>query len=162
MTTKQDLVEMLLEDLQNEYRHMMFYLRASVEIAGLHREELREFLLKEAQEELGHVEEFSRTIKYLGGSPDITVAFEYPKLTDPVQILQEVVRMEREVARNYALRLRTTHEMETAEVAAVHVFYEDQIKNSQTTAWEVEQMLMTPILRSLTPPYLPAEPVELL
>jgi bacterioferritin (cytochrome b1) len=139
--TNKDLIRLLSEDLQNEYNHMMFYLRASVEVQGLHRAEIREFLLKEAQEELLHVEEFSRMIKYLGGSPDITALFNYSAGQNPRDILDEVVRMERLVANNYAARLRMTEEMTSAEVATIHVFYEDQIKNSQYTAWEVEQMI---------------------
>lgn len=139
--TNKELVGILLEDVQNEYNHMMFYLRASVEVQGLHRAEIREFLLKEAQEELLHVEEFSRMIKYLGGSPDITALFNYSAGQNPKHILEEVVRMELFVAHNYAARLQMTEEMTSAEVATIHVFYEDQIKNSQYTAWEVQQML---------------------
>jgi hypothetical protein len=40
------------------------------------------------------------------------------------------------VALIYAERLRATHEMENAPTAYTHVFYEDQIKDSQEAAWE--------------------------
>ncbi len=139
--TNQQLVDMLQEDLKNERKHLLFYLQAGVMVQGLHREEIGEFLIKEAQGELAHVEEFSRTIVHLGGVPGVEVNPFPSDLACPVAILKYVVQMEQEVADKYAERLRATHEMETAAVAFVHVFYEDQIKDSQQTAWEVSQMI---------------------
>jgi bacterioferritin len=137
---KEELIKMLQEDLQNEYAHMMYYLQAASWVEGLHRPELREFFLKEAHEEMGHVGEFLDMIRYLGGTGEIvapTVAVQI--VTNPYGIIDRVAEMEQEVADNYAKRLRSTHEMENAAVATVHVFYEDQIKNSQMTAWEVSK-----------------------
>lgn len=149
---------LLMQDLQNEVKHMMFYLRAASEVEGLHREELREFFMKEAHEEMGHVHEFADMLTFLGGVPSLK--YDGPGFTltsDPYKLLEEVVRMEEEVARNYAKRLqqteppdhdpncqdlRCTHNtVYDPEIAALHVFYEDQIKNSQMTAWEVKKWL---------------------
>ena len=38
MQNTQDLINVLNEDLKNEYKHMLFYLHAGVVIQGLHRE----------------------------------------------------------------------------------------------------------------------------
>lgn len=139
--TNTELIEMVQADLKNERKHMLFYLQAGVMVQGLHREEIGEFLLKEAASELKHVEEFSRLIVHLGGVPDTEINPFVSNLTDPAAILEYAARMEEEVAGIYAQRLRATHEMETPEVAAVHVFYEEQIADSWTTAKEIRQML---------------------
>lgn len=150
--TTDELLRLLQEDLHNEVYHMMFYLRAASEVEGLHREELREFFMKEAHEEMGHVHEFSDLISYLGGMPVHKANVFWQWGSDPYKILQEVVRMEQEVATNYAKRLQQTeapaHDISTftpkdyhPAIATAHVFYEDQIKNSQMTAWEVGKWL---------------------
>lgn len=139
--TNQELVDLLQKDLTNERKHLAFYLQASVMVAGLHREELREFFLSEAKSELEHVEQFSELIVHLGGVPGTTVAEYISDLTCPVAILDYVVKMEQEVADIYAERLRQTHEMENSATAYAHVFYEEQILDSQKTAWEVSKML---------------------
>jgi len=129
-------------DLKNEFKHMMYYLNAAVFVEGLHREELREFFLKEAQEEMEHVKEFSDMIRNLGeypvpgAEPDKT-----PFPSDPYKILEHIIQMETEVANNYAERLKQTDGMENGEIAAIHVFYEDQVSHSQNTAWELKKWI---------------------
>lgn len=147
MMKVEELLKLLQFDLSNEIYHMMFYLRAATEVQGLHREELREFFMKEAHEEMGHVHEFSDLVSYLGGVPSqiSPPLFVWRWGNDPYVILEEVVRMEQEVATNYAQRLKQTEapHMEDYDpaIATAHVFYEDQIKNSQMTAWEVKKWL---------------------
>jgi len=139
--TNEQLIYLLQQDLKNERKHLAFYLQASTMISGLHREELREFFLTEAQGELKHVEQFSELIVHLGGVPGTEVNSFPSNLTCPIAILKYVVQMEQEVAEIYAERLRQTHEMENAATAYAHVFYEDQIADSQRTAWEVAKMV---------------------
>lgn len=146
--TKESLVKLLQEDLYNEVKHMNFYLRAATEVEGLHREELREFFLKEAHEELDHVSQFSTLISYLGGIVDHNAQIFWTFGHNPYSILQEAIRMEQQVATNYAFRLQQTEapaydigsftpKLYDPAIATAHVFYEDQIKNSQYTAWEL-------------------------
>lgn len=138
---QQQLISYLQEDLKNERKHLAFYLHSAVMVKGLHREELREFFMEEAQGELKHIEQFSELIVHLGGVPG-TESSPWPEtLSDPVDILSYVVQMEQEVADIYAKRLRDTHDMNSAAEAYCHVFYEDQIRDSQHTAWEVKQMV---------------------
>jgi bacterioferritin (cytochrome b1) len=147
----------LNSDLQREVEHMFFYVQAAVHVTGLHRHELREFFLEESREELGHVQEFADMVSYVNG---LSPVFKYdstplnlathlqtePKYTPlcqmtPQELLAEIVRMEEEVAATYAKRMIETEGSEDPYIAAAHVFYEDQIKNSQTTAWEVKKWL---------------------
>lgn len=143
---EKELVELLVEDLSREVYHMMFYLNAASKVEGLHREELREFFMKEAHEEMGHVNEFSDMISYLGSLPDVmNCHINWTFGNDPYDILKEIVRMEQEVANKYATRLQQTepphNDVYNPSIATLHVFYEDQIKNSQMTSWEVKKWL---------------------
>ena len=139
--TNQELIALLQIDLKNERKHLAAYTQFAVQLRGLHREELREFCETQAADELNHVTQFSELIVHLGGVPGIEVSPYPTDLTCPVAIMKAIVKMEDEVAENYAERLRATHEMETAAVAYVHVFYEEQIADSWKTAREVEQMI---------------------
>ena len=65
---KEDIIALLNSDLRNEYAHMHFYLNSAIIIKGLHREELREFLLESAASEMVHVREFGDLILGLGGT----------------------------------------------------------------------------------------------
>ena len=135
----ENLIAYLQHDLKNERKHLAFYLHSASMVQGPHREEYREFFLEEARSELQHVQEFADLIVYLGGTPEVEVGFFPTTLRHDDDILSYIVDMEQEVADNYALRLRQTHEMEDAATACAHVFYEDQIKDSQKAAWEVQQ-----------------------
>lgn len=136
--TNEQLISLLQEDLKNERLHCLFYQQAAALVEGLHREEYREHFLAEAQSELSHIDQFANLIKQLGGTPGVEVASLTEKLTACPRRLCEVgARLEQAVADNYAARLRATHEMENAATAYVHVFYEDQIKDSQEAAWEL-------------------------
>ena len=141
MKNTQDLINVLNEDLKNEYKHMLFYLHAGVVIQGFHREEIGEFLLGEAKEEMVHVEEFSRKIIGLDGVP-VTEANSYrTDLTDPKDILQYVLDMENEVADIYARQLVDTEELGGTDGLFIHVFLEDQLLHSRNTADHVKEML---------------------
>lgn len=136
--TNEQLISLLQEDLKNERLHCLFYQQAASLVEGLHREEYREHFLAEAQSELAHIDQFANLIKQLGGTPGAEVAPLTDKLSPCPRRLCEIgARLEQAVADNYAARLRATHEMENAATAYVHVFYEDQIKDSQEAAWEL-------------------------
>lgn len=146
---KKQFIDLLNDDLKNEYKHMMFYLHHAAMVGGLHRLELREFLLEEAASEMKHVDEFSHVIVGLGGIPTTEIASFERNMTDPGAILLYAARMEDEVAGNYANRMKLTDELMgsgawqgvDADAAYVHVFMEDNIKDSRKTADELRKML---------------------
>ena len=136
-----EIIELVNFDLKNERKHLLFYQNAAQMVGSLHRMELKEFFEKEAASELVHVNQFSEHVVHLGGIPEAGVN-EYPSnLICPEVIIQYAIDMEEEVADNYALRLRQTHEMDNADTAVTHVFYEDQIMDSWKTAKELRQMI---------------------
>jgi len=141
--TKNDFVDLLKEDLKNEYKHMLFYLNAGVNIQGPHRAEIGEFLLKEAREELDHVEEFCRLIIDLDGVADYD-KLDYPttNLTDVALILEEIFRMETEVVERYVQRIKDAESsLNDVDAKYVSVFLEDQVLHSRQAAADVNQML---------------------
>lgn len=139
---KEQLINLLQNDLKNERKHMLFYLQAGVMVQGLHREELSELLLKESQDEHQHVVEFSRLIVQLGGVPSQEVNNFPVDLVCPYQILKYAQEMEQEVASVYALRLKETDtDNGDAYESFVHLFYEDQLQDSQATALELSQYI---------------------
>lgn len=140
--TDTELIEILQEDLKNERKHMGFYLHSAVMVRGLHRHEIGELLLDEARDEFKHVEEFSRLIVQLGGIPGQEVNPFPTDLTCPHDILKYAQEMEEEVAKNYASRLATIGvESGCHKASFVNLFYEDQLQDSQKTAFELSLML---------------------
>src|SRR5690242_11079477 len=102
---KEKMVELLNSDLGNEYKHMHFYLHSAIVVAGLHREELREFLLEEAQGEMLHIQQFGELILGLDGTPSTDVKEFRSDLTSPTDILGYALAMEEEVVFNYTQRM---------------------------------------------------------
>jgi bacterioferritin (cytochrome b1) len=137
----EEIIKLVNADLKNERKHLHFYQNAAVMVGSLHRQELREFFEEEAASELVHVNQFSELVVHLGGNPEAGIN-DYPTdLSNPIALLEYAIQMEEEVANNYRLRLVQTHEMETADIAYAHVFYEEQIADSWKTAKELRQLL---------------------
>jgi len=137
----EELIAIVNLDLQNELKHLQFYLHASVMVSGLHREELRELFSKEAVSELKHCEEFAELVVHLGGVPTTVTNKFQTGMTCPVEILKYAVDMEQEVATTYNMRLSQTEVMSSSMIAYVHLFYEEQLIDSQKASWEMAQMV---------------------
>lgn len=141
--TKQELIRLLNNDLRNEYMHMHFYLHSSIKVAGLHREELREYLTKAASSEMTHVQQFADMIVGLGGEPEC-MPNEFPTdLVCPVAILRYALNIEEAVVANYADRMDQvkTAEISNADSKWVEAFLENQIIDSRQDADDIRQML---------------------
>ncbi len=138
--TNEQLIALLQQDLKNERMHCLFYQQAASLVQGLHREELRELFLKEAKSELAHVDEFANLITLLGGEPGRDVTPLSTMSGDPEDLCEIASLLEQMVADTYASRLQDTHDMNNAATAYCHVFYEDQIRDSQRAAWEFKRL----------------------
>ncbi len=152
---KQTIIKLLNEDLTREYAHWNFYLQAGTRVIGLHRAELSEFFLKEAANEMKHIEEFKRLIIGLGASPTCEVARFSVELTQPIDLLREAIRMEDEVTENYVLRIRDTEEMQADDPGTgtappvkdmvdgkyIELFLEEQILHSRADADHMREMV---------------------
>lgn len=147
----------LNEDLQREFAHWHFYMNAATSVRGLHREEISEFLLKEAAGEQKHVEEFQRMlhgVKTRRGLDDLEVnhtamASEYAvNLSDPVEILRYALQMEEKVVQNYVLRIDECCKLQESgdiedkvDGKYIELFLEDQILDSRGDADHIREML---------------------
>ena len=128
--TRQELLDLLNNDLMNEYKHMRFYLYHASAITGFHREELKEFLLKESASEMKHVTEFSDLIFGLGGKPT-TSSSDFTKFEDPIEIFQYALQMEEEVINNYVLRIKQSYALGPVDGKWLEIFLEKQIEHSR-------------------------------
>jgi bacterioferritin len=139
--TTQEMIDLLNADLSNELKHMLFYLHHASLIRGLHREELREFLMEEAASEMKHVQIFQDLIIGLGGVPDMKPN-SFDTFSDPEMILRYAMQMEDEVVSNYAQRMDQAATLESlADAKWVEIFLEDQILHSRADADNLRQMI---------------------
>lgn len=139
--TKDKMIALLNNDLRNEYMHMHFYLHSASMVAGLHRAELREFLLEQAASEMKHIQEFSDLIIGLGGFPQC-MPNDFPNdLVCPMEILRHALAIEDQVVENYAARMDQAAEMGGADGKWIEAFLENQIIDSRQDADHIRKMI---------------------
>lgn len=152
--TIEGLVELLKGDLANEYAHWHFYMNAATAVRGLHRQEISEFFLEQAESEMKHVEEFRRLIqgiitrRGLQGEVPSDVAEFKAGAQHPHNLLQFALEMEDKVVENYVLRhsqaeelAATGSEADRVDATYVALFLEDQILDSRGDADNILEML---------------------
>ena len=142
-------VNLMLQDLKNEKKHMMFYLTASATVSGLHREEHREYFKKEAANEMQHVSEFHDAL--LGLDVDLVAATDLEFVPDFLasydlkELLEFALNMEKEVVANDAHRISVdVNLLQSPDKEWMEIFYEDQLGKSRE---DVDNLKM--ILRSI-------------
>jgi bacterioferritin (cytochrome b1) len=139
--TKEEMIQILNNDLKNEWKHLRFYLYHASAVRGFHREEYRELFLKNAASEMVHVTQFSDLILGLGG-----IATEesnnFQKFTDPKDILSYALEMEKEVVSNYVQRIRDADNLGGVDGQWLEIFMEDQIKHSREDVDNLYQILL--------------------
>ena len=142
-----ELIDLLNEDLAREYSHLHFYLHASIVCRGLHREEFAEMFKGEASSEMEHVSQFGKLILGLGGLPGTTVAEFATGITDPIRLVEEAMRMEKEVVANYvdrmdqAIQLQENGGDDRIHGRYIEIFLEDQILHSRADVDNYREIL---------------------
>ena len=132
-------------------------MNAAIMVGGLHREEYKEFFLKEAQGEMNHIAEFGQLILGLGGLPTSEVALfatnkgwngrNREPLRKPEHFIEEAIIMERDVVRNYVQRMDQADNLESEGGDSkihgryIHIFLEDQMLDSRSTIDNLMQCL---------------------
>jgi bacterioferritin len=103
--TREDLVDLLNEDLAREYQAIISYVVYSQVIKGAKYMNIAAELEKHAGEELQHALTIAKQIDYLGGMPKVT-----PKPVKTSEKAEDMLRFdldnENETIRNYRLRVR--------------------------------------------------------
>ena len=141
MKTIAQMLDLLNGDLANEYKHFHFYLNAAMRVQGLHREQMRQYLLKEAASEMLHVQQFGDLIVGLGGAPTTSVNGFRNDLRDPREILSYALEMEDEVVANYVSRKKDAQDLGGVHGGVIEIFLDDQIMQSRQDADNIRQMI---------------------
>ena len=108
--TREQMIELLNEDLSGEYQAIIAYTVYSQVLKGAAYTDIARELEAHAGEELAHAIKIAKQIDYLGGMPAVT-----PKpvktSNDPVEMLRADLENERETVGRYRERIRQAEAM---------------------------------------------------
>ena len=138
--TKQEMIDLLNQDLKNEWMHLRFYLYHASQVVGLHCSEYKELLLAHAASEMKHVTEFSDMIIGLGGSPT-EESNSFAKHTSPKEIMTYALEIESKVVENYTERIKQAEELGGVDGQWLEIFLEKQVEHSREDADHFKQIL---------------------
>src|SRR3954462_4473970 len=108
--SRQEIVDLLNEDLAREYQAVIAYTVYSQVIKGAAYNNIARELEKHASEELAHALKISKQIDYFGGMPGVRPK-EVKTSEDAKQMLQFDLENERVTIRNYRERIRQAEAM---------------------------------------------------
>jgi len=108
--TREEMVELLNEDLAREYQAIIAYTVYSQVLKGAAYNKIAAELKQHAFEELDHALKLSRQINYFGGMPAVWPK-EVKTSEDPKQMLQFDLDNERETILNYRERIQQAEAM---------------------------------------------------
>ena len=131
--TLSSFLEIMNNDLQNEWTHLKFYLYHSAAITGLHAHEYREFFTDAAKGEMEHVQAFMDRLYGLNYASPSQTSPTFSTFSSAEDALTHAIELEMSVVENYTKRLQQLDLLaETNPVTARYltVFYEDQLKDS--------------------------------
>lgn len=103
--TRDELIQLLNEDLAREYQAVIAYVIYSQVLKGAEYMNIAKELEVHATEELSHAMILSKQIDYLGGMP-VTVPKQVLTSHDAKEMLQFDLDAENETIRNYRVRVR--------------------------------------------------------
>jgi bacterioferritin len=108
--SRNELVELLNQDLAREYQAIIAYTVYSQIIKGAEYTNIAEELAQHASEELDHALKLAKQIDYLGGIPT-TVSKNVKISTEARELLQFDLDNERETIAHYTHRIRQAEEL---------------------------------------------------
>jgi bacterioferritin len=108
--TREEMVELLNEDLAREYQAIIAYTVYSQVLKGAPYTDIAGELEVHAAEELSHALKISRQIDYFGGMPAVSPK-EVKTSDDPKKMLQFDLENERVTIQNYRDRIRQADAM---------------------------------------------------
>ena len=103
--TRQDLIDLLNQDLEREFQAIIAYVNYSQVLKGAEYMNIADELAVHAKEELKHALAIANQVDYLGGMP-ASNAKEVKTSDDPKQMLKFDLDNEVETIRNYRRRVR--------------------------------------------------------
>lgn len=115
LMTKEELIRGLNDDLAAEYGTVIRYTYQASRCSGLSAAQLRELLIEEAQDELGHAAFLTDVIQDLGGEPTTTPK-QFEKPADIKGMLELNVKMEAEDVANYLAHAEMADQLKLPEL----------------------------------------------
>jgi bacterioferritin len=113
--TKENLIQGLNEDLAAELGTVIRYTYQAAKCYGLQGAELRELLVKEAQDELSHAAYLMDVIQDLGGEPTTTPK-QFEKPADLKGMIALNVKMEADDVTNYLAHAELAEQLKLPEL----------------------------------------------
>jgi bacterioferritin len=108
--TRQQMIDLLNEDLAGEYQAIIAYIVYSQVMKGAAYTDIARELETHAGEELAHAIKIAKQIDYLGGMPSV-VPKPVKTSKDPVEMLRADLENERETVGRYRERIRQAEAM---------------------------------------------------
>jgi|688.fasta_scaffold261313_2 bacterioferritin (cytochrome b1) len=142
--TLPQFLQLMNEDLHNEWTHLQFYLYHASYITGLHAEEYKEFFTNAAKGELEHVQAFLDRLLGLHFALPNSSGKNFPSFTKVEDALGHSVQLEEEVVNNYAKRIAQLDALAgtwPVESAYLKIFYEDQLQDSYEDCEKLRRIL---------------------
>lgn len=142
--TRDDLIAAILGDLQNEWKHLQYYLHHMNVFRGLHMLTLKPLFEEEMRSEIEHVKLFSDLLTQLGAAPILEnngapgIQFAGANVRE---IIHHAHQMEVEVAENYLARIKQAEELGGVDGKLVQLFYEKQLEDSYSDAQKFKRIL---------------------
>ena len=103
--SREQLIELLNEDLAREYQAIIAYVVYSQVLKGAQYMSIAAELEQHAKQELGHALVIAKQVDYLGGTPAVTPA-PVRRSDDPEEMLRFDLDNENQTVRNYRQRVR--------------------------------------------------------
>jgi bacterioferritin (cytochrome b1) len=142
--TRDELLDAILADLQNEWRHLQYYLHHMNVFRGIYMLTLKPLFEAEMRSEVEHVKMFSELLVQLGAAPileDNGAPGVHYEAGDVRKILHYAYQMEVAVAENYLQRIRQAEHVGGTDGKLVQLFYEKQLEDSYTDAQKFKKIL---------------------
>lgn len=135
---KAEMIDLLNDDLRNEYKHMLFYLHCANTAISTERALFAEKFAQHARDEMEHVQQFAHKIRGMGGTP--VSGLQSHRFNELItgHMLAYALEMEEEVVANYVLRRSQAEAMGDIGLA---LFIDGQIEDSQHDIDELRQLI---------------------
>ena len=134
---KNQLIQLLNEDLSAEYAAIIQYITYAARATGPYRPQLSQFFLAEVADEQMHAQFLANKIVALGGVPTVQ-ASPVADGANNQAMLEEVLKAERQAVKRYTERARQAEEL--GEKGLV-VQLEDMVRDESGHSEETERIL---------------------
>lgn len=134
---KQQLIDLLNEDLAAEYAAVIQYITYAARATGPYRPQLAQFFLAEVADEQMHAQFLANKIVALGGVPTTQASPVADGKNNRVMV-EEVLKAEREAVQRYTERAKQAEELGDKGLA---VQLEDMVRDESGHSEETERIL---------------------